>query len=171
MERRPPLPMTPFDSMVTTPGLQMMKLMLPYLPSAFRRMLAFYIKFTELNNTIHIFFSQNGSTTEKDMPFEKQQLSPAGILEDLRPYMEESDANMLDSILSAMNMMEMMKGMDFSGMDLSNFTGQGDMSQMMEMMNLFESNYNEESNIDNADRSDEHERMDEQPTNAEPGSY
>ena len=157
MERRPPLPMTPFDSMVTTQGLQMMKLMLPYLPSAFRRMLAFYIKFTELNNTIHIFFSQNGSTPGKDMPFEKQQFSPAGILEDLRPYMEESDANMMDSLLSAMNMMEMMKGMDFSGMDLSNFAGQGDMSQVMEMMNLFQNNYNEESNIDNADRSDEHE--------------
>ena len=148
----------------------MMKLMLPYLPSAFRRMLAFYIKFTELNNTIHIFFSQNGSSTGKDMPFEKHQISPSDILEDLRPYMEESDANMMDSILSAMNMMEMMKGMDFSGMDLSNFAGQGDMSQMMEMMNLFQNN-NEERNNDCADRSDEHERMDEQPTNAEPGSY
>ena len=55
MEKKPPLPMTPFDTLVTSPELQMMKLMLPYTPASYQRFLAFYIKFSELRNAISYF--------------------------------------------------------------------------------------------------------------------
>ena len=32
MEKRPPRPMTPFDELVSSPQLQMIKLLLPYVP-------------------------------------------------------------------------------------------------------------------------------------------
>ena len=38
MEKRPPLKMTPFDMMVTNEAIQMLKLMLPYMPPDFQRM-------------------------------------------------------------------------------------------------------------------------------------
>ena len=46
MEKRPIFPMTQLDTLVTTQELQLMKLMLPYIPANMRGMLAVYIKFT-----------------------------------------------------------------------------------------------------------------------------
>lgn len=64
MEKRPIFPMTQLDTLVTTQELQLMKLMLPYIPANMRGMLAVYIKFTEFTNTIHLFHSTgNGSQT------------------------------------------------------------------------------------------------------------
>ena len=50
--------MTQLDTLVTTQELQLMKLMLPYIPANMRGMLAMYIKFTEFTNTIHLFIVQ-----------------------------------------------------------------------------------------------------------------
>ncbi len=129
MEKQPPIPMTPFDTLVTSPELQMMKLMLPYTPASYQRILAFYIKFIELQNTMRYF----GLFREKKQndPFCKTPSSPAEILGDLKPYIGK-DADTIDMILSAMSMMDMMKEMD-----MPDFSQMGDMSGMMDMMNLF----------------------------------
>ncbi len=139
MEKHPLLPMTPFDSLVTSFELQMMKLMLPYTPASYRPMLACYIKFTELINTFQ-YFQQSSNKRDRKDTFAKHPSSPLDILEDLRPYMDEKDSGMIDNLLSAMNMMEMMKGMDIP--DPSNM---GDMSDMMEMMNMFSGNPGEDN--------------------------
>ena len=47
--------MTPFDELVTSPTLQIMKLLIPYTPFSGRRMLASFIKFIELQRTIRLF--------------------------------------------------------------------------------------------------------------------
>ena len=52
--KRPRL-MTPFDDLVTPPGLYALKLMLPYLPPRFQHHLAVYIKFTEFTPHDQIF--------------------------------------------------------------------------------------------------------------------
>ena len=41
MDKRTPLPMTPFDTLTSSGELQMVKLLLPYTPPAIQRMLAF----------------------------------------------------------------------------------------------------------------------------------
>ena len=55
MDDQSKIPMTPFDTLISTPGLQMMKLMLPYLPPSNQRMLAVYVKFMELQQTFSFF--------------------------------------------------------------------------------------------------------------------
>ena len=82
MEKRPIFPMTQLDTLVTTQELQLMKLMLPYIPANMRGMLAVYIKFTEFTNTIHLFHSTgNGSP---DGPIHSKSIhSPEDILQDL----------------------------------------------------------------------------------------
>lgn len=140
MEKQPPLPMTPFDTLVTSPELQMIKLMLPYIPLSYQRSMAFYIKFTELQNAIHYF----GLFSHINSPqfFGKELTSPLDILNDLGPYMG-MDKDTIDMILSAMNMMEMMQGMDMPDM-----SSMGDMSDMMSMMNMFTNSENNDTESD-----------------------
>lgn len=130
MQRCPPKPMTPFDEIVTTQKLQMMKLLLPYFPISFRKTFAFYIKFVELQNTLHHF-----SHITHYFP-SANQVPPSDILEEMRPYMNPKDFNSIESVLSILNIMEMMQAMDTDFMsDLSNFT---DTPDIMNMMNFFQ---------------------------------
>lgn len=55
MDDQSKIPMTPFDTLISTPGLRMMKLMIPYLPPSNQRMLAVYVKFMELQQTFSFF--------------------------------------------------------------------------------------------------------------------
>ena len=43
MEKDLPGPMTPFDELVTSPELQLIKLMIPYAPASGRQMLAAFV--------------------------------------------------------------------------------------------------------------------------------
>lgn len=145
MQRYPPKPMTPFDESVTTTNLQLMKLLLPYFPIHFRKTFAFYIKFTELQNTL-MYFSHR--TASNQNPLQSSQL-----LEEMRPYLNEQDLNSIDSVLSILNMMEMMQSMGADFMpDLSNFT---DMSDIFHMMNAVSPDNC--SDINNKKGNDEHE--------------
>ena len=113
MDKRTPLPMTPFDTLTSSGELQMVKLLLPYTPPAIQRMLAFFIKFTELQNTVRYFGVFSRAPVREE--FQGSAPSFPEILEELKPYMGEN-GEAVDSILSAMSMMEMMKDMDLSGM-------------------------------------------------------
>ena len=55
MDPGKPLPMTPFDSLTSSGELQMLKLLLPYTPPSVQRMLAFFIRFTELQRAVRYF--------------------------------------------------------------------------------------------------------------------
>lgn len=138
MEKRKPLPMTPFD-LLTSPGeLKMLKLFLPYAPPSVQRMLAFYIKFTELRYTIRYF----GLFSSKEGPkeFSSSSLSLTEILEEIRPYLGEG-GDTLDMILSALQMMEAMQGMDMGGVfsqgtEGTDAGGMPDLMQMIQMMQM-----------------------------------
>lgn len=137
MDKRTPLPMTPFDTLTSSGELQMLKLLLPYTPPAAQRMLAFFIRFTELQNTIRYFgiFSRGPERKE----FQSTPPSFTEMLEELKPYMGENEGA-VDSILSAMSMMEMMKDMDLSGMGFPDMSGAdpGGTGDILNMMNLFQ---------------------------------
>ena len=80
MEKRPIFPMTQLDTLVTTQELQLMKLMLPYIPANMRGILAVYIKFTEFINTIHLFHSTGNVIVEEFRRFQKDVLSVPAVL-------------------------------------------------------------------------------------------
>lgn len=121
--------MTQLDTLVTTQELQLMKLMLPYIPANMRGMLAVYIKFTEFTNTIHLFHSTGNGLS--DGPIHSKSIhSPEDILQDLSSFMDPSEA---DNISMMLNMMNMMKQMDPSG-----FSSPGNNDEMTEMMDLFD---------------------------------
>lgn len=124
--------MTQLDMLVGSKELQIMKLMLPYIPSSYRGILAIYIKFTEFQNTLRLF-GGFGYKPDSEIIKSKTIHSPSDILEDLRPFMNPEDIESFDMLLNTMSMMDMMKGMDMS--DLSGFGGPGDMSDMMNMFN------------------------------------
>lgn len=129
MEKRPIFPMTQLDTLVTTQELQLMKLMLPYIPANMRGMLAVYIKFTEFTNTIHLFHSTgNGSP---DGPIHSKSIhSPEDILQDLSSFMDPAE---VDNISMMFNMMNIMKQMDPSG-----FASPESNSEMSQMIDLFD---------------------------------
>lgn len=129
MEKRPPLPMTQLDRLVTSNDLQLLKFMLPYIPQNWQHMLAIYIKFTEFMNTIHIFH-QNPDNTSHNPIHSKSIHSPEDIFEDLSAFLDPSEAENISMIL---NMMNAMKHMDPSAFSSSGATG-----EMAEMMDLFD---------------------------------
>ena len=99
MEQVPPKPMTLFDSMNTPQWIHSLKLMLPYMPSGIQRTFAVFIRFQEMRYTMEHFkaFSSHSS--------------PENIFNDLKPYMEPSDLEMMEQMESMMSMMEMMQNM------------------------------------------------------------
>ena len=102
MEKFPPKPMTPLDELVTPPFLYTMKLLLPYVPAPAQRMLAIFLKFFELKRTMEIFygFGKGG-----------KDISPDTILNDLKPYMNPDEQEMMEQMEGMKNMMEMMQQM------------------------------------------------------------
>lgn len=112
MDHTTPPPMTPFDELTSSGELQMLKLLLPYTPPGVQRMLACYIRFTELQNTIRYFSTISGTFQEN--PFHKETPSFSELLEELLPYIGKDMQDMAQNLSSAMSMMEMMKDMDLS---------------------------------------------------------
>jgi len=106
MEQGPSGLMTPFDSLTTTKQLQMIKLMLPFTPASSRPMLAVFIKFQELQNTIRIFKDTDSRKFLKE--FEKKIDSPMDMIEEIRPFMKEEERASMDMMMTAFNMMDMM---------------------------------------------------------------
>ena len=92
--------LTPFDSQINNPSLQMMKLLIPYLPPKNQRILAIYIKFVEFQNTLSSF-----------RVFRAKKHSTEDMLNEIRPYLPSDIFNSIDQILNMMSMMEMMKNM------------------------------------------------------------
>lgn len=159
MEKKPPLKMTTFDSMVTNETLQMIKVMLPYMPLRFQRMAGMYVKFSEFQNAIYYFqppyyHSRRGRLRQKE-------LSMTSILEDVMPYMSEEEAGQLDTMSQMLSMMEVMGAMQENtgssqggGMDFSEMAKQmltPEQQAMFDMMDVFQS-----------ERMENDERMDEQ---------
>lgn len=100
MEQKPK-PMTPFDMFVTSSSLYTLKMLLPFTPASLQRSLAIYIKFSELKTTIEHFYGfQNSNTT-------------SSLLEQLKSSLSPEDQAQMSQMEDFMNMMEMMKNMDF----------------------------------------------------------
>lgn len=102
MEKNPPRPMTPFDELITSPSLYTLKLLLPYVPAPMQRIMAIFLKFFELKNTIDSFYGFDFTRTEANTD---------NILKNLIPYMNPEEQEMMEQMQNMMNMMDMMKQM------------------------------------------------------------
>lgn len=101
--------MTPFDQLISTQGLQILKLLIPYTPPENQRFLAVYTKFLELQHTIDFF--QNFQSDVSSQGFEQKAVSPVHILQEIRPYIPTQIAETLDTLSNMMEMMEMFQAM------------------------------------------------------------
>ena len=110
MDNNSPVPMTPFDELVTSPELQIMKLMIPFAPARGRRTLAACVKFMELRETLRIFGNRYGDIRAQ-MFEEEDPLTPFDILNSFRPYLGPREASALDMVINLKEMMSVMEMM------------------------------------------------------------
>lgn len=123
-------PMTPFDSLTQNESMRMLKLMIPFLSPSVQKMLSVYIKYMEFQNTLQYFKDFDSSPLRGQS--DPRELSFTDILEEIRPYMSDSEGESIDSILSAMQMMEFMGSMSQSPFDFSSYTNTEETENHME---------------------------------------
>lgn len=125
--------LTPFDQIISSQNLQILKVLLPYMPPDSQRMMAIYVKFSELQHTLNLF--QDFSKLVQIQNFEKQTLSPLDMIHEIQPYLSKNASDMLDTFSNMMNTMEMVKSFqEMSGTDGSSDPAFDPMSMMKTML-------------------------------------
>lgn len=110
MEKDLPGLMTPFDELVTTPELQIIKLLIPYAPASGRQSLAGMVKFMELREALRLFRNRSSGLQAQMIPNDST-LSPTDILNSFRPYLGSKETAVLDMIINIKEMMSVMEMM------------------------------------------------------------
>lgn len=127
MDEQFPHIMTLFDEYISNPSLQMAKVLIPFLPPDSQRIIAVYIKFSELKYTLSFFRKM------KQIPSK-----PEDILDSLKPYLSSSDLESFEQMQNMMEMISMMQEMqNTSDMDFD------PMSVMTEMFSQKEGETND----------------------------
>ena len=115
MEKQPPRPMTPFDELTIPPQFQMLKLMLPYTPVSMQPMLAVFLKFMELQNTVRLFSgAKPPAFSTRKAPCDQSSYGQgfsADMLEEILPYLSPQESSAFENIRGMMEMMEMLQMM------------------------------------------------------------
>lgn len=125
--------LTPFDQMISSQNMQILKVLLPYMPPDSQRMMAIYVKFSELQHTLNLF--QDFSKLVQIQNFEKQTLSPLDMIHEIQPYLSKNASDMLDMFSNMMNTMEMVKSFqEMSDTDGSSDPAFDPMSMMKTML-------------------------------------
>ncbi len=89
---------TPFDKSLQLDSLLWIKLCIPYLPPDTQRMMAIYVRFTELQYAFSSFHA-----------FHRISHDPMDMFQEMRPFMSPDTCEMLDNLMNMMSMMDMMK--------------------------------------------------------------
>ena len=173
MDKNLPGPMTPFDELVTSPQLQIMKLMIPYAPASGRQMLAACVKVMELRETIRIFSGGRG-VIRAQMLGEEEHPSPIDILNSFRPYLKPREAAALDMVINLKEMMSVMEMMQNSGSSEDGGSALDPMDilsgmlspEQQEMFHMYSDMFSQAEDHDQKGDSTDG-RMDEQPGNEE----
>ena len=165
--------MTPFDELVTSPELQIMKLLIPYAPASGRQMLAACVKIMELKETIRLFSSRAGGIRAQMFGGDGPS-SPVDMLNSFRPYLKPREAAALDMVINLremMSVMEMMQNTSSEGgnssldpMDLLS----GMLSpEQQEMFRMYSDMFSQAESSAQKGDDDSNGRMDEQSGNEE----
>lgn len=113
MDKDLPGLMTPFDELVTTPELQIVKLLIPYAPAPGRQTLAGMVRLLELKETLRLFRGRGGGLRAQ-MISEDEPPSPMDLLNSFRPYLRPKEASVIDMIINIREMMSVMEMMQAS---------------------------------------------------------
>ncbi len=132
MEHHDPEKMTPFDQLISTQSLQILKLLIPYTPPENQRFLAVYAKFLELQHTIDFF--QNFHSDVYSQDFKRETFSPIHIIQEIRPYISEQIAETFDTLMNMMDMMEAFQNMSENADSDGNTNPDFDPMSMMKNM-------------------------------------
>lgn len=89
--------MTPFDRITSTKQLELVKLLIPYLPPNNQRFLGIYVKFLELRHTLSFFYNCNKPSED--------------FLKCLSSYLPKDTYEQFENAMNIMNMMQMMQEM------------------------------------------------------------
>ena len=108
MDKNLPGPMTPFDDLVTSQELPIMKQLIPYTPASGRKMIAACVEIMELRETLHIFSGKKGAVRAQ-MLTEEENPSPTDLLNSFRPYLKPREAAALDMVINLKEMMAVME--------------------------------------------------------------
>ena len=173
MDKNLPGPMTPFDELVTSPELQIMKLMIPYAPASGRQMLAACVKVMELRETIRIFSGRRG-VIRAQMLGDEEHPSPIDILNSFSPYLKLREAAALDMVINLNEMMSVMEMMQNSGSSEDGGSALDPMDilsgmlspEQQEMFHMYSDMFSQAEDHDQKGDSTDG-RMDEQPGNEE----
>ena len=105
-----PSPMTLLDELTTPVQFRILKLLLPFFSFSQQRMLATWIKFSELQRTLELFSSRY---TFSESPLKAHSLSASfsyeEILEVLAPYLTESERQMSENLKNMKEMLSMVQ--------------------------------------------------------------
>lgn len=143
-----PSPMTLLDELTTPVQFRILKLLLPFLSFPQQRMLATWIKFSELQRTLELFSSRY---TFSESPLKAHSLSASfsyeEILEVLAPYLTESERQMTENLKNMKEMMSMVQLFQDFAPDFENWTpGNGSGEEFgKESENEFENRFGNES--------------------------
>ncbi len=173
MDKNLPGPMTPFDELVTSPELQIMKLIIPYAPASGRQMLAACVKVMELRETIRIFSGGRG-VIRAQMLGDEEHSSPIDILNSFRPYLKPRESAALDMVINLKEMMSVMEMMQNSGSSEDGGPALDPMDilsgmlspEQQEMFHIYSDMFSQAEDHDQKGDSTDG-RMDEQPGNEE----
>ncbi len=111
-------PQTPFDSLLSNPQLNMLKVMIPFLPPQNQSGMAMMIRMQEMQETMRFYKTFPHGIHAKDFSNDMSD-GPLGIFHAMRPYLPDENGSMIDTLLNIMPMMEMIKEMsDMNGMGL-----------------------------------------------------
>ena len=175
MDKNLPGPMTPFDDLITSPELQIMKLLIPYAPASRRKTLAACVKIMELREALHIFGSGKGAVRAQ-MVTEEGNPSPIDLLNSFRPYLKPRETAVLDMVINLremMSVMEMMQSVSASApgapaLDPMDFLAGMLSPEQQEMFRMYTDMFSQaESSPQKGDDTDGCRRMDEQSGNEE----
>lgn len=96
------LKQTKFDSMVTNRTMQLVKAVIPYIDNQMGSFLGAYIKFIELQNAARI----NSNIAVAAMNADKH-MGMENMLDDIKDFLGDDDREMIDTLMSMMEMMNM----------------------------------------------------------------
>lgn len=109
---------TKFDSMVTTPTMQLVKAVIPYIDNPIGTYLGMFIKFIELQNAAMI----NSNETIAAMNADKHK-GMENLMEDIMDFMGDETREIFENMKSMMEMMESMNDMDMNEDMMNAFMG------------------------------------------------
>lgn len=121
-------PKTPFDNLVSSTQLDMMKLLIPFMPPTSQSHFALYIKFQELQETIRFFQHFPEGIQTSDIVSANNEHSD--FLSIIKPYLPEENLEMIDNISNMMNMMNMVRQMQ----EMSSATGEDNTMDFLKNM-------------------------------------